>query len=40
MYAAERSVVVTLKQANDMAEQLASPRGRSGRRCVPCVVGP
>ena len=25
MYAAERSVVVTLKQANDMAEQLASP---------------
>jgi sugar phosphate isomerase/epimerase len=25
MYAAERSVVVTLKQANDFAEQLASP---------------
>ena len=25
MYAAERSVVVTLKQANDLAEQLASP---------------
>jgi sugar phosphate isomerase/epimerase len=25
MYAAERSVVVTLKQANDMAEQLSSP---------------
>ncbi len=25
MYAAERSVVVTLKQANDMADQLASP---------------
>jgi len=25
MYAAERSVVVTLKQANDIAEQLASP---------------
>ena len=25
MYAAERSVVVTLKQANDMAEQLLSP---------------
>lgn len=25
MYAAERSVVVTLKQANDMAHQLASP---------------
>ena len=25
MYAAERSVVVTLKQANDMAERLASP---------------
>jgi sugar phosphate isomerase/epimerase len=25
MYAAERSVIVTLKQANDMAEQLASP---------------
>jgi sugar phosphate isomerase/epimerase len=25
MYAAERSVVVTLKQANDMVEQLASP---------------
>src|ERR1700729_1624776 len=25
MYAAERSVVVTLKQANNMAEQLASP---------------
>lgn len=25
MYAAERSVVVTLKQANDMAEQLTSP---------------
>jgi sugar phosphate isomerase/epimerase len=25
MYAAERSVVVTLKQANDLAEQLSSP---------------
>jgi len=25
MYAAERSVVVTLRQANDMAEQLSSP---------------
>src|SRR5437879_5494940 len=25
MYAAERSVVVTLKQANDMADQLSSP---------------
>jgi sugar phosphate isomerase/epimerase len=25
MYAAERSVVVTLKQANDLAEQLRSP---------------
>jgi sugar phosphate isomerase/epimerase len=28
MYAAERSVVVTLKQANDLAEQLSSPAAR------------
>jgi sugar phosphate isomerase/epimerase len=28
MYAAERSVVLTLRQANDMAEQLASPNAQ------------
>ena len=39
MYAAERSVVVTLQQANEMVESLKS-RNRHCRRRLPCMVGP
>ena len=39
MYAAERSVVVTLKQANDIVQQMNSSCRRRRDRCLPCVVG-
>ena len=40
MYAAERSVVVTLKQANDIADRLRSPSAGVVVDALPCVVGP